>query len=405
MSEIERTKNLEAPDKTATTVMHAPRLDELFLAFLRLGSVSFGGPAMVGYIKQLAVAHKKWLPEDEFQQGVALCQAVPGATAMQSAAYVGLRVRGLAGAIATYVGFGLPAFLLMLGLSVTYEHVQQFHVATSILAGLRAIVVALIAYSAWIFGRSSVKTLWGGAIASVTALLFLLGSSPFLIVAAAGLVGSLWLRGPGQVQLPESLSRITGWRSLRPAAFVAAFGIILLVTLFFLNRRLTTLGLVMMKVDLFAFGGGYASVPLMYQEVVGVRRWLPAAVFMDGIALGQITPGPIVITATFVGHQVAGLAGAAVGTVFVFLPSLLMVVLAEPWFSRFRSSNRFQGATQSLVLSFVGLLVSVVIRFAWLTPWSVKSVIIAGLALLALLRKVGVVWVVLGGVVVSALVL
>jgi chromate transporter len=101
----------------------------------------------------------------------------------------------------------------------------------------------------------------------------------------------------------------------------------LLVALFLLDRRLTTLGLVMMKVDLFAFGGGFASVPLMYQEVVGIRQWLPASVFMDGIALGQVTPGPIVITATFVGHQVAGLAGATVGTVFIFLPSLLMVVL------------------------------------------------------------------------------
>jgi hypothetical protein len=85
-------------------------------------------------------------------------------------------------------------------------------------------------------------------------------------------------------------------------------------------------GLVMMKVDAFAFGGGFASVPLMYQEVVAARNWMPATAFMDGIALGQVTPGPIVITATFVGYQVAGLVGAAVGTVFIFLPSLLVLV-------------------------------------------------------------------------------
>jgi len=382
-----------------------PRLGELFLSFLRLGSVSFGGPAMVAYIKRLAVVRRNWLKEQEFQDGVALCQAVPGATAMQCAAYVGLRARGLGGAVAAYVGFGLPAFFLMLGLSVAYQHALQLHAVTSMLAGLRTIVVALIANSAWTFILSSVKGFRGGMISAVTAILFLLGGSPFLIVIGAGLAGTLWLRGPSQAQVQAPVSRVSGWRTLRSAAFLAAFGIVLLVALVLFDRRLTTLGLVMMKVDLIAFGGGFASVPLMYQEVVGVRQWMPAAVFMDGIALGQVTPGPIVITATFVGYQVAGLAGAAVGTVCIFLPSLLMVVLVEPWFSRFCSSDRFRGASQALVLSFVGLLVSVAIHFAWLTPWDVRSAILAGLALVALLRKVDVVWVVLGGAVVSVFIL
>jgi len=395
----------EDQQAAAHTTGGAPRLGELFLSFLRLGSVSFGGPAMVAYIKRLAVVRRKWLKEQEFQDGVALCQAVPGATAMQCAAYVGLRARGLGGAVAAYVGFGLPAFLLMLGLSVAYEHALQLHAVTAMLAGLRAIVVALIANSAWTFARSSVKGVRGGMFAAVTAILFLLGGSPFLIVIGAGLAGTLWLRGPSQALAPASVPRVSGWSTLRSAALVAAFGIVLLVALFLVDRRLLTLGVVMMKVDLFAFGGGFASVPLMYQEVVGSRQSMPASVFMDGIALGQITPGPIVITATFVGHQVAGVVGAAVGTVCIFLPSLLMVVLVEPWFSRFRSSTRFRGASQALVLSFFGLLVSVTIHFAWLTPWNVRSAILAGLALLALLRKVDVVWVVLGGAVVSALVL
>ena len=395
----------EDQQAAAHTTGGAPRLGELFLSFLRLGSVSFGGPAMVAYIKRLAVVRRTWLKEQEFQDGVALCQAVPGATAMQCAAYVGLRARGLGGAVAAYVGFGLPAFFLMLGLSVAYQHALQLHAVTSMLAGLRAIVVALIANSAWTFARSSVKGVRRGMFSAVTAILFLLGGSPFLIVIGAGLAGTLWLRGPSQALAPASVPRVSGWSTLRSAALVAAFGIVLLVALALLDRRLTTLGLVMMKVDLFAFGGGFASVPLMYQAVVGSRQWMPASVFMDGIALGQITPGPIVITATFVGHQVAGVVGAAVGTVCIFLPSLLMVVLVEPWFSRFRSSTRFRGASQALVLSFVGLLVSVTIHFAWLTPWNVRSAILAGLALLALLRKVDVVWVVLGGAAVSAVVL
>jgi chromate transporter len=126
---------------------------------------------------------------------------------------------------------------------------------------------------------------------------------------------------------------------------------------------------------------------------------------MDGIALGQITPGPIVITATFVGHQVTGIAGAVVGTLFIFIPSLFVLVLAEPWFRRFRSTSLFQGVSRALVLSFVGLLVSVSIQFARLTSWTTASGFIAAVAFLALVRKVEVHWVVLGGAVVSALVL
>jgi chromate transporter len=381
-----------------------PSSSGLFLSFLRLGSVSFGGPAMVAYIRRLAVTRKSWLSEDEFQQGVALCQAVPGATAMQCAAYVGLRVRGLRGAVLAYAGFGLPAFLLMLALSIAYQHAMQLQPVTSMLVGLRALVVALVANATWAFGRSSVKGLREATISLAAAALFLLGISPFLIVVAAGLAGAMLIRRPVEPPPQNSPPQTAGWQALRSPALVLAFGAVLVVILALLNGQLLRLALVMMKVDVFAFGGGFASVPLMFQEVVTVRQWVPANVLMDGIALGQVTPGPIVITATFVGHQVAGFAGAIVSTICVFLPSLFAVVLVEPWFGGLRSSPLFRGATQSLVLSFVGLLASVTIQFALLTPWNVPSTIIAILALAALLHKIDVLWVVLVGAVVSAFV-
>ena len=360
---------------------------------------------MVAYIKRLAVTRKAWLPEADFQQGIALCQALPGATAMQCAAYVGLRVRGLRGAVCAYIGFGLPAFLLMLALSIAYQHALQFHAVTAMLTGLRAVVVALVANAAWTFGRSSVKRARQAMLAFTTASLFFLGGSPFLIVAAAGLSGALFLRGPIQTPVSNSLPRIAGWRTLRAPAVVLGLGACLTVALVLVNGEFAKLGLVMLKVDLFAFGGGFASVPLMFSEVVDVRHWLPANVFMDAIALGQVTPGPIVITATFVGYQVAGLAGATVGTVCVFLPSLFGVVLVEPWFDRLRSSARFRGATQGLVLSFVGLLASVTVQFARVMPWNALSGAISSLALTALLLKVDILWVVLAGAVASAVIM
>jgi chromate transporter len=388
----------------ASLAPQPPSVAALFLAFLRLGCVSFGGPGMVAYIKRLAVARKRWLREDDFQQGVALCQAVPGATAMQCAAYVGLRARGLGGAVAAYLGFGLPAFLLMLVLSIAYQRAVGIHAVTSALIGLRALVVALVANGAWTFARSSVGRPRDAVMAAATGALFLIGGSPFLIVIGAGLAGALVLRSDAGTAHPEPGPRL-GWRAWRAPAAVLAVAVVLVAVLLAADPRLATLGLVMMKVDAFAFGGGFASVPLMYHEVVEARGWLPAAVFLDGIALGQVTPGPIVITATFVGQQVAGTAGALVGTVCIFLPSLFVLVLAGPFFRRLRSSPIFAGVTHALVLSFVGLLASVTIHFAGATPWSLPSAAIAMLGLVALLLQVDVVWVVLAGGLVSAMAL
>jgi chromate transporter len=361
---------------------------------------------MVSYIRRLAVTRKHWLSDDDFRHGVALCQAVPGATSMQCAAYVGLRVRGLPGALAGYLGFGLPAFLLMLSLSMAYRRAVQFHVVIAILAGLRALVVALVVNAAWSFGRSSVQGFREAAICLATAVLFYLGGSPFLIIVAAGLAGAVLLR-PSQPVARVYVSQIsqptTIWRSLCAPALLLVIGAVLLVSLRFQDRRLAALGLVMMKVDLFAFGGGFSSVPLMFREVVDARGWMSAHVFMDGIALGQVTPGPIVITATFVGHQLAGIAGALVGTASIFLPSLIIVTLAEPWFIRFHSAPVFQRVSQGLVLSFVGLLASVAIHFAGLTPWNAPAGIIATLGLAALICGIDVLWVVLAGAVASAL--
>jgi len=359
---------------------------------------------MVAYIRRMVVQRRKWISGQEFEEGVALCQAVPGATAMQCSAWVGLRLRRLAGAVAAYLGFGLPAFVLMLALSMTYRHVVDLPVVASTLGGIRVLVVALVANAAWTFARSSIRRPREGTIAAVTAALFFMGGSPVLIIVGAGLVGVILLRGSSPPNSPDSGPR-TARKALLLPAVVLGLAVALAAVLLVVDSRLGTMGLLMMKVDLLAFGGGFSSVPLMFHEIVDSRGWLPAGVFLDGIALGQVTPGPIGITATFVGYQLAGVPGAVVGTVCVFLPSILVVVLAEPWFRRFRSSPAFQGATKALVLSFVGLLACVTVQFAQLAPWSIRSGIIGALALVALLLRVDVLWVVLGGAAVSAVVL
>jgi chromate transporter len=157
----------------------------------------------------------------------------------------------------------------------------------------------------------------------------------------------------------------------------------------------------MLKIDLFAFGGGFASIPLMLQEVVNVRGWLDSKTFMDGIALGQVTPGPIVITATFVGYLVYGFPGAAVATIAMLTPSFLILVGTAPFFHRLKHSSIFSNATQGILASFVGLLLYVTVRFALAVPWDILRVCLVVAALIALLRKVDLLYIVLIGAAIS----
>jgi chromate transporter len=151
-----------------------------------------------------------------------------------------------------------------------------------------------------------------------------------------------------------------------------------------------------MKIDLLAFGGGFAGIPLMLREAVEVHRWVDTRSFMDGIALGQVTPGPIMVTATFVGYVASGLVGALVASVAVFLPSFVLVVALAPWFGRLRARSGFAPALHGALLSFVGLLLSSAVQLGRAVDWGLASAALATAAFAALRAGVDVLWVVLG---------
>jgi chromate transporter len=316
---------------------------------------------MVAYIREMAVLQKKWLDDGAFRDGVGLCQTYPGATAMQTAAYVGLRVRGLPGAAASFIGFGLPAFVFMMVLSSLYVRGHTLPVVVTIFAGLGAIVVAIVAHAAVSFGARTLANWRGFAIALAAGILFGFGVSPLVVILLAAGTGWALLKGPPpSPMLPTASLRLYAPRSFAGLAFGAAAAS---AFLFFLSPRLFSLATLMMKIDLLAFGGGFASVPIMFHEVVDVRSWLDAPTLLNGIALGQITPGPIVITATFLGYLLYGVVGGIVATISVFLPSFLIVSGITPYYDRRRASGNFQKAIGGILCSFVGLLLSVTVRF------------------------------------------
>jgi len=391
-----------ALDNPSTTPK--PSLGRLFRSFLRLGATAFGGPAMVAYIRHMAIEQECWLDADAFDDGVALCQAIPGATAMQTAAYVGLRVRGVAGAAASFVGFGLPAFGLMIALSALYERTHDVGMVVAAFSGLRAIIVALVASAAVSFGQTSLKRLPHVFVAALAAALFGWGANPFLVIVLAGAL-ALGLIPAAPATPCSAPARALMPRTTKPVAVILAATALALLGLWLEQRRLFDLASLMFRIDLFAFGGGFSSVPLMFHETVEVRRWLDGPTLLNGIVLGQVTPGPIVITATFIGYLLAGLAGGVVATISVFLPSFLMLVATAPYFDRLRTSPVLSRIIGGVLCSFVGLLVTVSIRFAQNLTWDWPHLLLAAAAFVALRVKANILWVVVIGAGLSLLLL
>jgi Chromate transport protein ChrA len=229
-----------------------------------------------------------------------------------------------------------------------------------------------------------------------------MGVSPFVVIIGSACAGAL---------LMKSVTKSLSVRSERiDRGFVKQLAVLLSVLLFaflmlyLVDSKLFHLALLMMKIDLFAFGGGFASIPLMLHEIVNVMGWMNGETFMDGIALGQVTPGPIVITSTFVGYLTHGIAGAFVATVAIFTPSFLMVIAVTPVMDRLRTSVYFARATKGILASFIGLLFFVTVKFGLAVPWDVIRVALACAAFVALIRKMDILYVVLITAVISAVV-
>ena len=373
------------------------------MSFLRLGLTAFGGPAMIAYIKELSVNQNTWLDEATFKDGVSLCQAIPGATAMQMAAYVGIRSNGFIGGLLSYLGFGLPAFILMLILSVAYVDAHELPFAVSLFKGLQVIVVAIVGNATYSFGKGIFKNYKEMLIALISAALLWLGVNPFIIIIGAALIGIILFINAGSTVLPTHIGK-RYQRGFKQVILLSMIFLVGLAGLYIVNAKLFNLATLMLKVDLFAFGGGFASVPLMLHEIVDIRRWIDGKTFMDGIALGQITPGPIVITATFVGYLMYGFAGALVATVAIFTPSFLILAVVTPFFDRLKTSKYFAGATKGILATFVGLLFYTTIKFASAVPWDIVRVLLALGALTALMRKIDIMYVVLIGAVISMII-
>jgi chromate transporter len=378
---------------------NTPSLAALFFSFLALGATAFGGLVMMVYVKELAV-RKRWLDSETFNDGAVMCQALPGATVMMAVAYVGLKARGILGALLSYFAFVFPCSCGMLFLSILYARSHTLPQIVSVLSGLQVIVVAIMGTAAFKWGKDVVRSYKGAIISIAAALLLIYGFSPMTVIVIAASAGVVLF---GQIPAENSSSALANGKHgmLMQAFLLSALAISAVVALYFIDRTLFLLALTMMKVNLFAFGGAAGSIPMMLHEVVTVRHWVDQKTMMDAIALSQVTPGPISTSTAFLGYLISGLAGAVVAITAFYTPSFILLIVMTPYFSRLKSSNAFRKASRGVISSFAGLLFFVTFTFFHEVHWDVKRSLLAIAAVIALHKGVHVAWVVLVGAALS----
>jgi chromate transporter len=376
-------------------------LTSLFLTFLKIGSTAFGGfMALISIVQHYAVDRRKWLAPEDMLDGVSLATILPGPVAVNVVAYVGYRMRGLAGAVVSASAVILPAFLLLLGLSYVYFQFGQVPAAGKLFQGFVPAVAGIILVAAWNMGVKAVRGRIEAFIALAAAVL-LLGIGGFwvtiAIVAASGLAG--WLLFPGTpAQQQSEPTRSSGRKPGRKASQLQAVaaGALPVAPALGLNAGLLlNLALTFGGMSLLLFGGGYVFIPLIQRIVVDTYSWVTRQEFIDAIALGQVTPGPILISATFIGYKVAGVAGAAVATAGIFTPAALCMLLCTRFLDRIKRSRAIVAGLRGIRPAVIGMIVAAGVTVARTAPVTGTSLLIFGGSLIALLRfKVETAWII-----------
>ena len=373
---------------------------QLALVYLKIGLTAFG-PAMAAETKKQLVKGRKWVTEEDFVNGLALGQILPGATFVSLAVYLGYKIRGFSGALVSFFSFLLPPFLLVLLLSHVYFSYGSLTQVNILFHGVTVVVAALVSSAVLDIGKSAVTDIKGILIALASAGIMLWSANIFLLLFLAAAAGIALYHQPLKLQAqtastppaPHNGAAFPLSRGLILAAILAAFAAGLSW-----QPILQQLGWVFFRMGAFVFGNGFTMIPLIQQEVVNNYQWLSVEDFMVGLALGQVTPGPVLITATFIGYKVAGFSGAVAATLGIFLPSLVLVTITAEIHQKIRHNLWVKSGIKGIVASFTGMMIVVAAGLAQHSIVDIPSTLVAAATFAALrYSKLETLWVVLGG--------
>jgi chromate transporter len=381
-----------------------PSLSEAIPYWLKLGFVSFGGPAgQIAMMHQELVEKRRWISEHRFLHALNYCMLLPGPEAIQLAIYIAWLMHGIAGAVVAGMLFFLPAFALLSSLAAVYLAWGDVPLVAGIFYGIKPAVVAVVLFAAWRIGSKALKNevLYAIAALAFVGIFFFKIGFPW-IVLAAGIAGAIGGKlapakfkgggghgasnkqyGPALIDddTPPPAHATFSWGKL--GLMVATFMALWSAAMLAIGSQptLTAMGEFFTKAAFLTIGGAYAVLPYVYQGAVENYAWLTGAQMMDGLALGETTPGPLIMVVTWVGYLggvakevaanpvAAGLAGATVATFFTFLPSFLFILAGGPMVESTRGDIKFTAPLTAITAAVVGVIVNLAVFFAWHTFW------------------------------------
>jgi chromate transporter len=368
----------------------APTLGEAFRYWLKLGFISFGGPAgQIALMHQELVEKRRWISEHRFLHALNYCMLLPGPEAIQLAIYISWLLHGTVGAVVAGVLFFLPAFVLLSALAAIYLAYGDVPLVAGIFYGIKPAVVAVVLFAAWRIGSKAIKNRVLAAIAvlAFVGIFFFDIDFPWIVLAAAvlGAIGGKLLPakfkaggghgasdkqyGPALIDddTPPPAHAKFSWAKL--ALITTAFVVVWGAALALLPGTLFDMGAFFTKAAFLTLGGAYAVLPYVYQHAVEGYGWLTGPQMIDGLALGETTPGPLIMIVTWVGYMGAGLAGATVATFFTFLPSFLFILAGGPLVEATRGEMKFTAPLTAITAAVVGVIINLAVFFAWHTFW------------------------------------
>ncbi len=371
--------------------MERTSLSYIFFTFLKLGATAFGGyMSLVAIVQKQLVEVDKKLKEEDLLDGISLTSVLPGPVAVNTIAYVGYQLRGVPGAIAAFAGIILPSFFLVIFLSWLYFSYGNIPAVKNVFSGITPAITALIVTVAIGMTRKTIKLPAQWTICLLAALLLILVGGfavTFLLIIVSGIAGAFLFRQSPEQVLPGDEKIHFENKQLVISGVVL---LLLLCTLLWGGQYpgapkdvqiLSTFS----GISLTLFGGGYVVIPALHELFVENLNWLTSAEFADGIAIGQITPGPIFVTATFIGYKVAGVVGAFLATVAIFTPPAVLTVLLSRFVKILNQSSVVKAAMKGVRAAVIGMIFASAITIGQtITPSVVSAIIFAAIFIISL---------------------
>ncbi len=382
-----------APFRQLPPPQQRQRLIELAGVFFRLGTFAFGGPAAhLAMMDAEVVGRRQWLTREKLLDLIGITNLIPGPNSTELAICIGAERAGGWGLIVAGTCFILPAMVMVWVLAAVYVRTAAIPQVEWLLYGIKPVIIAIILHALWKLGRKAIKDFTTGLAAGLAMITYFIGWSEILTLGVLGLIVMLvkaWQRGkktaagffglPATGAFPGLVGSVMAGSPETPATWLQVF-------------------LIFLKIGLVLYGGGYVLLAFVQREFVDQTHWLTSQQLLDAVAIGQITPGPIFTTATFIGYLLAGNPGAIAGTIGIFLPSFLLVALINPWVNQLRGSAWVSGALDGVNAAALGLMAGVTVTLGLAAIIDPVTIVLALLSAVVLFRwNINSAWLILAG--------